>query len=75
VTSILSTMSNYYMYAQGQHYQQPQQSQATMIRPTKPEDWEPYREIIAEMYNTLNMRLKDVMTQMQIAYNFKATYV
>lgn len=46
-----------------------------MIRPTKPEDWEPYREIIAEMYNTLNMRLKDVMTQMQIAYNFKATYV
>ncbi len=42
-----------------------------MFRPSKPEDWEHYREPIATLYNT--MKLKDVMLEMQVKYNFKAT--
>jgi hypothetical protein len=42
-----------------------------MFRPSKPEDWEQYREVIANLYNS--MKLKDVMTEMQVSYNFKAT--
>jgi len=42
-----------------------------MFRPTKPEDWEPYRAMIAHLYNT--MKLKDVMTEMEVQYSFKAT--
>ncbi|KAK0636507.1 Clr5 domain-containing protein [Bombardia bombarda] len=42
-----------------------------MFRPTKPEDWEPYRDVIAHLYNT--MKLKDVMTEMQARHHFKAT--
>lgn len=62
-------MSEYYMYTQPGE----QQIQPAMFRPTKAEDWEPYRDIIAHLYNT--MKLKDVMTEMQATYNFKATYV
>jgi hypothetical protein len=58
-------------YAYGQSAQQP--VAVAMYRPSKPEDWEPYRDIIAHLYNTMNMKLKDVMTEMQVSYNFKAT--
>ncbi|GAB1319134.1 Clr5 domain-containing protein [Madurella fahalii] len=60
-------MSEYYMYTQPGG----QQIQPAMFRPAKAEDWEPYRDIIAHLYNT--MKLKDVMTEMQVTYNFKAT--
>jgi hypothetical protein len=62
-------MDGYYAYPESAA----QQRQAAMFRPSKPEDWEPYREIIAHLYNTMNMKLKDVMTEMQLTYNFKAT--
>ena len=41
------------------------------IRPEKAEDWEPYRDIIAELYRT--KKLKDVMDEMETVYFFKAT--
>lgn len=44
-----------------------------MFRPTKPEDWEPYRELIGHLYTY--MKLKDVMTEMQDQHHFKATCV
>ena len=62
-------MDAYYVYA-GQSSQQPVPA---AYRPSKPEDWEPYRDIIAHLYNTMNMKLKDVMSEMQGTYNFKAT--
>ena len=62
-------MDAYYGYSQSA--QQPASS--ATYRPSKPEDWEPYRDIIAHLYNTLNMKLKDVMTEMQVTYSFKAT--
>ena len=46
-------------------------AEPSMFRPTKAEDWEPYRDTIAHLYNT--MKLKDVMAEMQAAYQFKAT--
>jgi len=68
-----SAMDPYYMYSQP--VQQAAGSASTAsYRPSKPEDWEPYRDIIAHLYNTLNMKLKDVMTEMQVTYGFKATY-
>lgn len=57
------------MPAQQAQYQV--QSEPIMVRPSRAEDWEPYRDIIAHLYNT--MKLKDVMTEMQMTYNFKAT--
>jgi len=42
-----------------------------MFRPTKPEDWERFRDTIADLYNT--MKLKDVMVEMQATHGFKAT--
>jgi hypothetical protein len=67
-------MDPYYAYGQSAYGQSSQQPvQAAMYRPSKPEDWEPYRDIIAHLYNTMNMKLKDVMTEMQVTYNFKAT--
>ncbi|KAL2019312.1 hypothetical protein VTK56DRAFT_9779 [Thermocarpiscus australiensis] len=58
-----------------EHYYFPpeaqQQTQSVMFRPSNPEDWEPYREIIAHLYST--MTLKDVMAEMQTTYYFKAT--
>lgn len=72
----------YYMYPgsadqtqQQTQYQTQQQAQPVVFRPSKPEDWEPYREIIANYYNAMNMKLKDVMTQMEVTYGFKATSV
>lgn len=62
-------MSDYYLYSEPVQ----QEAQPAVFRPSKPEDWEPYREIIAHLYNTMNMKLKDVMTEMQLTYNFKAT--
>ncbi|KAK4126635.1 hypothetical protein N657DRAFT_568007 [Parathielavia appendiculata] len=62
-------MDEYYDY--GQSSQQP--DSVPMYRPSKPEDWEPHRETIAHLYNTMNMKLKDVMSEMQVTYNFKAT--
>ncbi|KAK4651734.1 hypothetical protein QC762_600850 [Podospora pseudocomata] len=63
-------MSGYYhMPLQGQHDQQ--HAEPSAFRPSRAEDWEPYRDIIAHLYNT--MKLKDVMTEMQMTYNFKAT--
>ncbi|EHA56897.1 hypothetical protein MGG_06790 [Pyricularia oryzae 70-15] len=41
------------------------------VRPTRPEDWEPYRGIIEELYKT--QKLKDVMDTMERVYFFKAT--
>ncbi|KAK4161001.1 Clr5 domain-containing protein [Cladorrhinum sp. PSN259] len=63
-------MSGYYqlpMPAQQVQYQ----PEPIMVRPSRAEDWEPYREVIAHLYNT--MKLKDVMTEMQMTYHFKAT--
>jgi hypothetical protein len=61
-------MDSYYVYGQSS-----QQTVPAAYRPSKPEDWEPYHDIIAHLYNTLNMKLKDVMSEMQGTYNFKAT--
>ena len=47
------------------------QSSSSYLRPSKAEDWEPYREIIAELYRT--KKLKDVMDEMEKVYFFKAT--
>ncbi len=58
-------------YGYGQSSQQP--VQVASVRPSRPEDWEPYRHIIAHLYNTLNMKLKDVMAEMEMTYGFKAT--
>jgi hypothetical protein len=63
------TMDGYYVYSQSAQQPVPVAS----FRPSKPEDWEPYREIIAHLYNTMNMKLKDVMAEMQVTYGFKAT--
>lgn len=41
------------------------------VRPTRPEDWEPYRGVIEELYKT--QKLKDVMDTMERVYFFKAT--
>ncbi|TLD09900.1 hypothetical protein PgNI_05869 [Pyricularia grisea] len=41
------------------------------VRPSRPEDWEPYRAIIEELYKT--QKLKDVMETMERVYFFKAT--
>ncbi|KAK3390815.1 Clr5 domain-containing protein [Podospora didyma] len=62
-------MSDYYQLPSrsSQHHR----SEPAMFRPNKPEDWEPYRELIANLYN--EMKLKDVMTEMQMVYHFKAT--
>ncbi|KAL2255609.1 hypothetical protein VTK26DRAFT_3020 [Humicola hyalothermophila] len=54
-------------------YQAQQQTHSVAFRPSRPEDWEPYREVIANYYNTMNMKLKDVMFQMEVTYGFKAT--
>ncbi|KAK0745009.1 Clr5 domain-containing protein [Apiosordaria backusii] len=63
-------MSGYYhMPLEGQHDQH--HAEPAAFRPSRAEDWEPYRDIIAHLYNT--MKLKDVMTEMQMIYNFKAT--
>jgi hypothetical protein len=69
----MSIMSDYYMFPQAVGSTQ-QQSQPAIFRPSKPEDWEPYYEVIAHYYNTMNMRLKDVMAEMETTYYFKATY-
>lgn len=44
-----------------------------MFRPSKSQDWEPYRETIAALYEI--MKLKDVMLEMQLSHGFKATWV
>jgi hypothetical protein len=62
-------MDEYYVYDQSAQ----QAAAAAGFRPSRPEDWEPYRQTIAHMYNTLNMKLKDVMAEMQVLYGFKAT--
>lgn len=51
------------------HYQP---SAKNMIRPDKPEHWEPYREVITALYseNTLSA----VIEQMKIVHFFSATY-
>jgi hypothetical protein len=46
-------------------------SSPNMFRPTKPEDWERFKEPIADLYTT--MKLKDVMAEMQARHGFKAT--
>ncbi len=62
-------MDGYYLYNQSAQ----QAAVAPEFRPSRAEDWEPYRQTIAHMYNTLNMKLKDVMAQMLVMYNFRAT--
>jgi hypothetical protein len=42
------------------------------VRPESSSDWEPYREIISQLYEEI--RLKDVIVEMERSYNFKATY-
>ncbi len=56
-----------------QAYYQMSGSQAgsSYIRPQKAEDWEPFRDIIAELYRT--KKLKEVMEEMETVYYFKAT--
>jgi len=49
------------------------QAAPSYIRPTKAEDWEPYRQIIADLYAT--KKLKEVMEEMETVYYFKATQV
>jgi len=44
-----------------------------MFRPTKSDDWEPYREVIRDLYHTQALKLKDVMATMQTQHGFKAT--
>ena len=43
-----------------------------MYRPSRPEDWEAYRDVISHLYST--KKLKDVMKEMERQYYFKATY-
>lgn len=47
-------------------------SRSQMIRPSSPNDWEPYKEAITQLYE--EVRLKDVIKEMERSYNFKATY-
>ncbi|KAH8894248.1 hypothetical protein GQ53DRAFT_744989 [Thozetella sp. PMI_491] len=42
-----------------------------MFRPTRPEDWEAYRDAITHLYSS--MKLKDVMKEMENQHYFKAT--
>ncbi|RKU48907.1 hypothetical protein DL546_008856 [Coniochaeta pulveracea] len=44
---------------------------ARMVRPASSSDWEPYREVISQLYEEI--RLKDVIIEMERSYNFKAT--
>ncbi|KAK3905674.1 hypothetical protein C8A05DRAFT_30487 [Staphylotrichum tortipilum] len=62
-------MDGYYTYDQSPHPVSP----PSPFRPAKPEDWEPYHDIIAHLYNTMNLKLKDVMAEMEQTYGFKAT--
>ncbi|KAB5532564.1 Clr5 domain-containing protein [Coniochaeta sp. 2T2.1] len=41
------------------------------VRPTNPEDWEPYKDVISHLYT--EVKLKDVMREMERSYGFKAT--
>ena len=43
-----------------------------MFRPSRPEDWEGYRDVITDLYGS--KKLKDVMKDMERHYYFKATY-
>jgi hypothetical protein len=45
---------------------------AQFVRPTSSSDWEPYREVISQLYEEI--RLKDVILEMERTYSFKATY-
>lgn len=47
-------------------------SKTQYIRPSRSEDWEPYRAIIEALYK--EKKLKDVMDTMEATYSFKATY-
>ena len=42
-----------------------------MFRPSRPDDWEAYRETITHLYSV--MKLKDVMKEMETQHYFKAT--
>lgn len=64
-----NTMDGYYTYDQSPQPSSP----PSPFRPAKPEDWEPYHDIIAHLYNTMNLKLKDVMAEMEQTYGFKAT--
>lgn len=65
--------SDYYMYHPQEVGSAQLQGQTTVFRPSKPADWEPYRDAIAHYYITMNMKLKDVMPEMETTYFFKAT--
>ncbi|KAK4134083.1 hypothetical protein BT67DRAFT_307261 [Trichocladium antarcticum] len=65
--------SDYYMYHPQEAGSAPLQGQTAVFRPSKPADWEPYRDAIAHYYITMNMKLKDVMPEMETTYFFKAT--
>ncbi|KAL8404630.1 hypothetical protein RB594_009475 [Gaeumannomyces avenae] len=46
-------------------------SKAQYFRPSRTEDWEPYRAVIEALYK--EKKLKDVMDTMETSYSFKAT--
>jgi len=49
----------------------PASSSASYLRPSKAEDWEPYREVITTMYATKTLAV--VMDSMEKEYGFRAT--
>lgn len=46
-------------------------SRSQTVRPSNPHDWEPYKQVIAQLYT--EVKLKDVMREMEKSYSFKAT--
>jgi hypothetical protein len=42
-----------------------------IVRPSNSDDWEPYKDVIAQLYT--EVKLKDVMREMERSYGFKAT--
>ncbi|KAK3502969.1 Clr5 domain-containing protein [Neurospora crassa] len=70
-TEFHSPTTNYDRTSSSSLSPSPVMAVGTVFRPTRPEDWEPYRDLIAHLYTT--MKLKDVMNEMHTRHNFKAT--
>jgi hypothetical protein len=70
MTTMSSSHSSHHYSSHGSSSSGSRSSSST-VRPSKSEDWEPYRDIITDMYSS--MKLKDVMSEMQRSYAFKAT--
>lgn len=55
----------------GQSSAQPGGNGSNVYSPKYSEDWEPYKEIVTDLYNTMTM--KEVRERLEKDYNFKVT--